>query len=91
MLSKHEDLRLEPTSVTPVLRAVNWGWSEVGKVDPAGSLASCYSEIAESHFVPGSENTKWTVTERRSNVYFWLLHYTHQDRKPRSETTFMKP
>lgn len=99
LLSKHEDLSLEPTSVTPVLRAVNWGRGEVWQVDPAGSLASCTSGIGESH-VPVSENTKWTVTERRTNIYFWLLHYTHMNdyshastspRKPRSETTFIKP
>lgn len=33
LLSKHEDLSLEPTSVTPVLRAVNWGRGEVRQVD----------------------------------------------------------
>lgn len=89
LLSKHEDLSLEPTSVTPVLRAVNWDRSEVGQVDPAGSLASCSSGIGESHVLV-SENTKWTVTERRASVYLWLLHYTYMNDYSQASTSSSK-
>lgn len=71
LLSKHEDLSLEPTFVTPVLRAMDWGRGEVWQVDPAGSLASCSSGIGESH-VSVSENTKWTVTMSTSG--FYIIH-----------------
>lgn len=97
LLSKHEDLSLEPTSVTPVLRAVNWGRGEVWQVDPAGSLASCSSGIGEScpclrkYKVDSDwEENQYLLLAFTLYTHEWLLSRFHLPQKTQEWNHFYK-